>query len=176
MTLDQGRGLMEFIQSNNKALIGVSDASVVRRNGRHAWMITSGDIRHIGDPLMTIYGRGTVGGHQFDMSSAQAELQGQTPLAIMTSYLVKLHQIPSLPITFYCDNKGILDGCNNSSQTKLCYHKRANMNLYMEYWHASKGLQTKNAWVKGHQDKGITWSTTEELVSKNPIEATLNIL
>jgi len=111
------------------------------------------------------------------MSSARAELQGQTALAIMTSYLVKLHQIHRLPITFSCNNKGILDGCNNSSQAKLCYHRRANMDLYMEYWHASKGLQIKNTWVKGNQDKGLNWSTTEELASQNlPVEATLNIL
>jgi hypothetical protein len=36
MLIDQGKSLMEYIRSNNTPLIGVSDASVVDGNGRHA--------------------------------------------------------------------------------------------------------------------------------------------
>jgi len=132
MPMDQGRNLIEYVQSNNTSLIGVSDALVVNGNGRHTWIITTVDKHHIDDSSMMMCGKGVVGGHQHNMPSAQAELHGQTALDIMTSYLFKLHQIPRLPVTSFCNNQGILCGCRNSAQTKLHYHGRANMDLYLE--------------------------------------------
>jgi len=47
----------------------------------------------------------------------------------------------------------------------------------MIYWYTCKDLKVKSEWVKGDQDKGINWSSTTELSSKDlPIDATLNIL
>jgi len=177
MPNDHRRKIIDYIKSAKKSLIGVSDALVLHGHGRHAWILTTGERHHIGDPTMLIMGKGVVGGHQYNMSSARAELQGQTALAIMCSYLLKLHAEMDIPVTFLCNNQGILHGRQNHTQTKLRYHRRANMDLYLEYWMASNGLKIKNKWVKGHQDHGIKWFSMEDLAQLNlSADAMLNIL
>jgi hypothetical protein len=88
---DGGTKLMQYLLTNNKPLLGASDASLKHGNSSHAWILTTGELEHINDPLMTLSGGGPVDGYQADMSSTRGEIHGQTALAIMSQNLLKAH-------------------------------------------------------------------------------------
>jgi len=163
MPQDHGAALIAHVQSNNARLQCVSDASVINGQGRHAWMITSNSPKHITQPEMSISGHGVVGGHPCDMSSGRAELHGQTALAIMLNHLQRIHKIGILPAKFICDNQGILQGCSQVNKHRIQHHRQANMDFYMEFWHQASSLDIQQEWVKGHQDKDVTWHTLQDL-------------
>jgi ribonuclease HI len=140
--------------------------------GWHAWILTTDSNKTFLDPTLVISGTGNIFGHPCDMSSARAELQGHTAMAIVAQHLQTLHNIPRVPFSFYYDNQGIVQGCTTVCSRWLHHHRKANMDLYLEYWKASKHLNIQNLWVKGHQDENIEWQTSEDLHhSELPLEA-----
>ncbi len=98
--------LMKHLVEHHKPLIGISDASLKDGQGAHSWILTTGDLDHLNDPLINIFGRGPVDGHPTDMSSAQGELQGQTALAIMLTNLLKAHQNKKMNVIFHGEHRG----------------------------------------------------------------------
>jgi hypothetical protein len=80
---------MQYVTSHDKPLIGASDASLKEGQSGHAWILSTGEIVHLTNPLMQISGHSPVDGYHTDMSSATGEIQGQTALAIMTSALLQ---------------------------------------------------------------------------------------
>jgi hypothetical protein len=63
-----------------KPLHGASDASVKDNQCSHAWILSTGEAKHINNPLMSFKGHGPVNGHTSDVSLAHGVLQGQTAL------------------------------------------------------------------------------------------------
>jgi hypothetical protein len=173
---DGGQKLIEYIKDRDGSLMGVSDASITDGEGTHAWILTTGEKEHIDDPYMKIEGCGPVDGDKQAMSSARGELQGQTALAIITETFLNDHDAGTTPVTFYTDNQGVQQCCNNPKIHRIGHHRKANMDLQMEHSIRTKSLTVKHKWVKGHQDKDMEWDTIEELkdLDLDPA-ATLNI-
>ncbi len=71
---DGGKKLIEYLIQHNKPLIGVSDASLKTGHCGHAWILSTGELDHINNPIMYISGRGMVDGYHADLSSACGEL------------------------------------------------------------------------------------------------------
>jgi hypothetical protein len=173
---DGGESLIQYLTSNAKPLLGASDASLKEGQSAHAWILSTGETDHIADPLLQISGKGPVDGYSMDMSSARGEIQGQTALAIMSSLLLKAQDLPNLPVIFYGDNSGVQRKCNMYPTQKLRDHRQPNQDLHLEYHNATRQLNKKVEWVKGHQDKGKEWNNTEDLKSlKLSQAAPLNI-
>jgi hypothetical protein len=164
---DGGSKLLQHIFTHNKPLLGVSDASLKDGQGAHAWILSTGELDHVDDPLMHISGKGPVDGYQADMSSARGEIQGQVALAIMTKLLLHSQQSPTTKVIFHGDNIGVQRKCSTCTTRRLRDHRQPNQDLYLEYHSASKNLSKKVEWVKGHQDKGQDWTTIKDLKPLN---------
>jgi hypothetical protein len=163
MPRDQGKKLVDHIDSNNQSLIGVSDALVNKQCGRHAWILITESNKHFLNPDLVISSVGPVYGLKSDMSSAHAELQEQMAMAIMAKFLKNVHQLPKLKVSFFYDNQGIIKGCAKPANQWIRDHRKANMDLYLEYWSTCKDLNVNNTRIKGHQDKGCPWQTIHDL-------------
>jgi hypothetical protein len=79
---DYGELLCNAFVYKNKTLFGASDASLKEGRATHAWILSSGDINYIDNPLMNILGAGPAHGIPHFLSSAREELQGITALTI----------------------------------------------------------------------------------------------
>jgi len=154
---------VDHIDSNNQSLIGVSDALVNKQCGRHAWILITESNKHFLNPDLVISSVGPVYGLKSDMSSAHAELQEQMAMAIMAKFLKNVHQLPKLKVSFFYDNQGIIKGCAKPANQWIRDHRKANMDLYLEYWSTCKDLNVNNTRIKGHQDKGCPWQTIHDL-------------
>jgi hypothetical protein len=106
---------MQYLLSNNKPLLGASDASLKNGNSSHAWILTIGKLDHINDPLMHLSGGGQVDGFHADMSPACGEIHGQTTLAIMSNNLLKAHNQENMSVIFHGDNIGVQRKCNGAN-------------------------------------------------------------
>jgi len=95
---------------------------------------------HFLDPKLTISGYGTVIGHQRELSSARRELQGQTAFAIMTKFLLQLHDILTILVSFVCYNQGMVKGCSLPCYACLRHHCRSNIDLYIEQQRISSSV------------------------------------
>jgi hypothetical protein len=177
MPRDQGKRLLQYVRERNQPLIGVSDSSKVKGQGRHAWIITTGDSQHLLDPKMQIHGSGVVDGYGPDLSSACGELQGKVALSIMYRHLLLLHRTSDLPVQYICDNKVIVSLVSKPEMMKLCCHREANMDLLLEFQANSHATARTHKWVTGHQDKGVPWKTFLDLDKLElDMEAKLNIV
>ena len=158
---DNGETLFEKLWQSNKSLFGASDASLKLNHATHAWILSSGDIQNIIDPLLNISGTGPVHGHLQYLSSSRGELQGVTALLIMASLLFDyfdcLYYLAAI-----CYNKGILSKCKRGSFNSLRSQRQANINLFLPQRKAAKSIGMTFSWVKSHMDKQ-PWQTIEDL-------------
>jgi hypothetical protein len=173
---DGGTSLIKYLQENDQNLVGCGDSSLKEAQCSHAWVLSTGEIRHMNDPDMSITGLGPVDGHEIDLSSSRGELQSQTAMAIMTNTLLQSHDAMNTPVTLLGDNKGVQNRCQNPQANKMSHHRKPNTDLLIEYEAATRNLTIKSEWVKGHQDKDMDWESFDdlkELKLSNP--ATMNI-
>lgn len=143
----------------------MGDASLKETQSGHAWILSTGEREHLGDPNMSITGYGAVDGHVMDLSSSRGELQSQTAMTVIAKALLQANDALDIPITLYGDNQGIQTKCSHPKMNKLHHHHGPDSDLMMEYCNASEDLHITHEWVKGHQDKGASWNTIEELKS-----------
>jgi hypothetical protein len=162
-TLQRSGESIYFRSSTWQPLIGGSDASLKKGQSGHSWILSTGDIQHITDPLMHLSGLGPVDGVRADLSSARGEIQGQTALAIMSSTLLQAQNCPNMEVVFYGDNKGVQQKCATPYINKLKDHRQPNMDLYLEYYNATRTLKKQVRWIKSHQDSGREWDAITDL-------------
>ncbi len=125
---------------------------------------------------MKLEGYGSVNGDKNAMSSSHGELQGQTALEIITEAFLQEHDATDMPVTFISGNQGVQRSCNNPKIHRVGHHHKANMDLHMGLANQSTNMCITHAWVKGHQDKDLTWNTIEELCDLDLTPAaTLNV-
>ncbi len=118
---------------------------------------------------------GAVDGHAQDLSSARGELQGQTALAVVANLLLTGNNALEQKVKLIGDNKGIQTKTARCQHTKLGHHREKNVDLFLEYEHATKPLQRQVDWVKSHQDDDTPWESIDDLVDlKLSTAATLN--
>jgi hypothetical protein len=67
---DGGSSLIQHLINTDKPLVGVSDASLKDGNSGHTWILSTGDLNHISNPMMQIIGTSPVDGYHADLSSA----------------------------------------------------------------------------------------------------------
>jgi hypothetical protein len=173
---DNGKALIEYLQSSNNPLVGPSDASLKHGQCCHAWILLTGQPQHIDDPTMSFKGSGAVDGAPEDQSSTRGELQGQTALAIIANNLLEHQQALNIPVTLITDNQGVQTKCGNLTTNCLHNHHDANMDLWLEYQNATKSIKTTNEWARSHQAKDNKWETIQDLEKLNiPNNAIMNI-
>jgi hypothetical protein len=158
---DNGETLLDKLRQSNKVILGASDASLKLNRATHAWILSSGDVQDITNPLLNISGTGPVHGHPQYLSSSRGELQGVTALSIMASLLSTYYDC-SYHLAAICDNKGVLSkgerGSFNSSRSQC----QANIDLFSPQRKAAKSLGMTFSLVKGHMDKQ-PWQSIEDL-------------
>jgi hypothetical protein len=173
---DEGRAIMDHINSVKAPLIGASDASLKDGQCAHSWILTTGNAQHINDDAMCIKGKGAVDGDPNTMSSTRGELHGQTALAIISNIFLQSRNATTTPTIFVGDNKGVQQKCSDPQTTRLRDHRSPNIDLLLEYKNATKGRKTQSQWVASHQDKDHNWNTIDDLKTLNiPNNAILNI-
>jgi hypothetical protein len=160
---DGGTSLIQHLLHTDQPLVGVSDASLKDGTSGHTWILSTGNLNHINDPMMQITGSGPVDGYHADLSSARGEIQGQTALAIVTSTLLTAQQQPCMKVTYHGDNKGTQNKCATAHSNRLRDHQQPNTDLYLEFHHYTRTLNKKIEWVKGHQDSGKDWEQITDL-------------
>jgi hypothetical protein len=57
---DNGETLFKKLRQSNKSLFGASDASLKLNRATHAWILSSGDVQDISDPLLNISGSSAI--------------------------------------------------------------------------------------------------------------------
>lgn len=102
---DYGALLSSIIASNN-SLFRVSDASLKDGTATHTWILSSGDVNDIENPLLNILGAGPIHGVLHFLSSSRGELQGITALTIITKLFLEYFSNKCKTL-FMCDNMGI---------------------------------------------------------------------
>jgi hypothetical protein len=126
---DGGTSLLQHLLNTDKPLLGVSDASLKDGHSGHAWILSTGELNHINDPMMRIAGSGPVDGYHADLSSAQGDIHGQAARAIMTSTFLTAQQQPHMKAIFHGDNKGTQTKCATAYGNKLRDHRQPNQDL-----------------------------------------------
>jgi hypothetical protein len=82
-----------------------------------------------------------------------------------------------MSLTFLCPSYVTTKRLYKAAHRNNCADSWANIDLYLEYQTARKGLQITNTWIKEHQNKDLKWSNHDKLHKLDlPIEAKLNIL
>lgn len=140
---DGGAQLIQYSQHLNTPLLGASNASVKDGQCSHAWIITTPNPDHIGDPLMSIYGQGMVGGYHHSLSSARSKIQGQTAAATLLHGFNKTLNTSNIPNQLIGNNQGVQNKCNWQTGTILWSHKDPNADLFMEYHAVTSTLKLK---------------------------------
>jgi hypothetical protein len=131
----------------------MGDASLKEAQSGHAWILSTGEQEHLGDPSMSITGHGAIDGHVMDLSSSRSELQCQTAMTVITKAVLQANDALDMPITLYGDNQGVQTKCSYPKMYKFHNHCGPDSDLMMEYCSASKDLNLTHKWVKGHQDR-----------------------
>jgi hypothetical protein len=167
LPLDGGQELIKYLKHTKKPLKGMSDASLKDGTSSHAWILSTGENDHTLDGNMSIHGTGPVNGAPKSMSSARGELHGQTAMAIVSKLLLETHQEPKIPTLLQGDNQRIQRKCNEIRIDRLKHHREPNIDLLIEFKHATKGHHVKIEWMPGHQDKDKPWETIHDLEKMN---------
>jgi hypothetical protein len=81
---DNGVNLLHSIQGANNNIFAASDASVKNKKAAHAWILSTGKVTDITDPLLNLHGYGPVHGPSQSLSSTRGELQGITAITIIS--------------------------------------------------------------------------------------------
>ncbi len=131
---DGKRALIAYLQTNEQNLSGVGDASLKDSQCGHAWILSTDEREHLGDPSMPITGYGAVDGHITDLSSSRGELQSQTAMTVIAKTLLQANEALNIPITLYGDNQGVQTKCSNPRMNKLHHHRRPDADLTIEYY------------------------------------------
>lgn len=88
---DDGAFLFSTGVANNNCLFGASDASLKDNLATHAWILSSGAVTDIEDPMMNISGAGPVHSLPYFLSSSRGELQGLAALSIIARLFMEFH-------------------------------------------------------------------------------------
>lgn len=75
---DNGQALIQKISSGQNTIFASCDASLKNGHAMHAWIVSSGDVTDIMDPLLHVSDSGPVDGFTPFLSSARAVLTGIT--------------------------------------------------------------------------------------------------
>jgi hypothetical protein len=73
-----------LLQGANNNIFAASDASVKNKKAAHAWILSTGKVTDIMDPLLNLHGYGPVHGPSQSLSSTRGELQGITAITIIS--------------------------------------------------------------------------------------------
>jgi len=166
--------ILQKIQQSKNNLYGASDASLKDGKAFHAWIISSGEIDDIEDPLHYISGSGPIHGIPHFLSSARGELQGITAVAIIANLLSEYHN-KKLTISSTCDKTGVINRCSKGSFSSLRRHRTANIDLYLTQRNFHSRTPMQLSWVKGHSNKK-EWETFNDLRTLNlPRDETYNM-
>jgi len=95
----------------------------------HAWILSTGKISDIEDPLMNISGSGPVHGQHRSLLSMSGKIQGITALTIMASLLSK-HSECRCKLSAVCDSKRAISKCAGKNFNSLRSHCEANMDFF----------------------------------------------
>jgi len=107
---DNGCTLMNEIQNSSGRMFGVSDALLKHGRATHAWIISSGKVDDINNPLLHISRTGMVHGIPNYLSSARGELQGITAMSIISNMFSQYHN-KQIKTSAICDNAGVINKC-----------------------------------------------------------------
>ncbi len=141
-----------------------TNASIKTSNGTHAWIITTNNKEHFGDPEMHLSGSGPIDGNSQHLSSTRGEIQGQTAALHMANILLQSHNTMHLPVHINGDNKGVQSKCARCNTNRIRDHREANFDLFYKYKAASNGINKTIQWVKSHQDHGYPWESQQDLL------------
>jgi hypothetical protein len=117
---------MEEMQKCSGALLGASDASFKDGRATHAWIISSGKVDDIMNPILNISGAGAVHGMPKYLSSARGELQGITAISIILNLLSDYHH-KRITTSSICGNIGVINKCTNGHFSSLRHNRGANL-------------------------------------------------
>jgi len=171
---NDGLSILQKIQQSKNNLYGASDASLKDGKAFHAWIILSGEIDDIEDPLHHISGSGPIHGIPHFLSSARGELQGITAVAIIANLLSEYHN-KKLTISSTCDKTGVINRCSKGSFSSLRRHRTANIDIYLNQRNFHSRTPMQLSWVKGHSNKK-EWETFNDLRTLNlPRDETYNM-
>jgi hypothetical protein len=111
---DEGRGIIDLIQTTRLPLYGSSDSSMKEGRASHAWYVSTGKVEHLEDPSMHIKGCGPVDGLPALLSSFRGELNGITAASVISKLLLDFHSLRQ-PVHIHCDNQGVIKNCTNGT-------------------------------------------------------------
>jgi len=107
---DNGKQLIQSIRDSSSTIFGASDAAYKNNQSIHAWVISSGKVSDLENPLLHILGSGQVHGHPQYLSSSRGELQGIMAIAVILKLLSEFYTI-SCKVSSVCDNSGVIQKC-----------------------------------------------------------------
>jgi hypothetical protein len=153
--------LLHSLTRDQQSIFGASDASLKDDRASHAWILSSGKIHDISNPLLHISGSGSVHGAPQYLSSSRGEPQGLTALTIATK--VFSNHFNTYPkSTFICDNTGVQRKISQSSFSSLCSQQDTNKDLYLTQKECSGDLKINLEWIKSHSEKK-GWQSIKDL-------------
>jgi len=117
---DLGKKLFHSINLCNNSILACSDASLKENHAVHAWIISSGDINDITDPMLHISGAGPVDDCFQYLSLARAELTGLTALAIILKVFGEFYS-STAKVSLLCNNQGMLKKCEQIPTHRLSF-------------------------------------------------------
>ena len=82
-----------------KPLMGVGGSFLKEDQSRHVWILSTGELHHLGDQNMSIYGSRSVDSHVLDLSSLGGELQSQKSITILAEAVLQANMAMGMPIT-----------------------------------------------------------------------------
>jgi len=159
---DDGRDLLLTTTNNSKShIFGASDTSFKAGKASHAWVLSSGSVDDLSNPLQNISRGGVVHGHPSLLSSGRGELQGILALSIVAD-IFEMHHESTAPVTLICDDKGVTNKCITLAINNLRSQRNPNVDLYINQQHLTKQNSITHEWVRGHSDKG-KWNSIQDL-------------
>jgi hypothetical protein len=142
---DDGRVLIQSIKDSNKAILAASDAYHKEGRTSHIWIISTGLVSDIYDPLKHISGSGPVQGFHKYLSSTRGELQGITAITII-SILISEYLGSPCNRTAITDKQGVICKCARGNYNSLRSHRLPNIDLYLT-----------QSWLSLSNKYSITW-------------------
>lgn len=139
---DNGTAWMQSIQNKSSILFRASDAWLKEGRKSHAWIISSGHVDDIMDPLLHIYGFRPVHGLPQYLSSSRGELQGITAVSVTVKLLMDFHST-SCKVKVVCNNTGMISKCSRPSNISLKCQRTANLDLFLTQSKVSKDVDLK---------------------------------
>jgi hypothetical protein len=158
---DHGSTLIQSIRNKSSNIFGASDASLKHGRASHSWIISSGDVDDILDPMLHISGSGPVHGLPQYLLSSSGELQCITAVSLMAKLLMDYHSY-NCKVRAICDNSGMISKCSRPSRNSLKSQRIANLDLFLTQADASKEFDLKLEWIGSHSDKS-SWKDLDHL-------------